>query len=293
MQDSQPGILAAPLAVGRSLSFRLALETDPAAAVRRLRHGFDPDWGVVGLGEPLVRTLGGSVPGLRPFPSLAGPGCAVPATQQALWVFVRGRDRTDVFDRSDRVVAMVKDGLLLDDVMDTFGYDNGRDLIGYMDGTANPSIDDSVGVAIVAAGAGMAGSSFVGVQRWVHDLPRFRAHSQAERDDIVGRRQDTNEEFAEAPASSHVKRTAQEDFTPPAYLVRRSMPFSTGLEHGLEFIAYGHTLDFFERSLRRMVGLDDGIVDALFRISRPVTGGYYWCPPLAAGRLDLSLLGIR
>ena len=208
----------------------------------------------------------------------------------ALFMALAGDHQHVVFDRSDKVTAMVEHALVLHDAMDTFGYDNGRDLIGYQDGTANPSVDDSVGVAIVADGAGMAGSSFVGVQRWIHDLKRFRAHSQSERDDIVGRRQDTNEEFDEAPASSHVKRTAQEDFSPPAFLVRRSMPFSTGLDSGLEFIAYGHTLDFFDRSLRRMGGLDDGIVDALFRVSRPVTGGYYWCPPLAAGKLDLSLL---
>jgi ATP-dependent HslUV protease ATP-binding subunit HslU len=37
---------------------------------------------------------------------------------------------------------------------------------------------------------------------------------------------------------------------------------------------------------------EDGIADALFTFSRPVTGGYYWCPPVAAARLDLRCLGI-
>jgi putative iron-dependent peroxidase len=37
-----------------------------------------------------------------------------------------------------------------------------------------------------------------------------------------------------------------------------------------------------------MSGLEDGIVDGLYRISTPLTGGYYWCPPLKDGRLDLS-----
>jgi putative iron-dependent peroxidase len=31
-------------------------------------------------------------------------------------------------------------------------------------------------------------------------------------------------------------------------------------------------------------------VDGLFTFSRPVTGGYYWCPPVARGRLDLRRL---
>jgi putative iron-dependent peroxidase len=41
-----------------------------------------------------------------------------------------------------------------------------------------------------------------------------------------------------------------------------------------------------------MLGLEDGIRDALFRFSRPQTGATYWCPGLRDGRLDLRILGI-
>ena len=44
-----------------------------------------------------------------------------------------------------------------------------------------------------------------------------------------------------------------------------------------------------ERVMQRMVGMDDGVVDALFAFTRPVTGGYFWCPPQVAGKLDLKL----
>ena len=113
-----------------------------------------------------------------------------------------------------------------------------------------------------------------------------------QRDAVIGRRLDTNEEIADAPVSAHVKRAAQESFDPPAFILRRSMPWAEAHEHGLEFIAFGESPDRFERVLRRMVGLDDGTSDALFSFSRPVRGGYYWCPPIANGRLDLSKLGI-
>jgi putative iron-dependent peroxidase len=39
-----------------------------------------------------------------------------------------------------------------------------------------------------------------------------------------------------------------------------------------------------------MAGLDDGVVDALFGISQPLSGAYLWCPPIKAGRLDMSAL---
>ena len=75
-------------------------------------------------------------------------------------------------------------------------------------------------------------------------------------------------------------------------MVRRSQPWASDDGQGLEFIAYGASLDAFERMLTRMVGIEDGLSDALFTFSRPVNGAYYWCPPLLDNRLDLALLGI-
>jgi putative iron-dependent peroxidase len=42
--------------------------------------------------------------------------------------------------------------------------------------------------------------------------------------------------------------------------------------------------------LNHLTDKDDGIVDALFRISQPLSGSYFWCPPMTDGHLDLSVL---
>jgi putative iron-dependent peroxidase len=270
----------------------LAPDLDFRAALEILRDGFALDAGVVGLGEPLVRALERTVPGLETFSALSGPAFAVPSTQQAMWVFLRGFERGVVFDATVRLRAMIFPAFELHDLMDTFVYAGGRDLTGYEDGTENPKGDKAADAALVSGGKGLAGSSFVAVQRWVHDLKHFGEYPRNRRDAIIGRRQDTNEELTEAPDSAHVKRTAQESFDPPAHLWRRSMPWAGANEQGLEFIAYMESLDRFNRMLRRMVGLEDGIADGLFKFSRAVTGGYYWCPPTAGNKLDLSLLGL-
>ena len=41
-----------------------------------------------------------------------------------------------------------------------------------------------------------------------------------------------------------------------------------------------------------MVGAEDGIADAIFGFTRPVSGAYFWCPPLRKARLDLRALGL-
>ena len=63
-----------------------------------------------------------------------------------------------------------------------------------------------------------------------------------------------------------------------------------GNKAGLMFVAFGKTLDAFEVQMRRMVGEEDGIVDGLFQMSKPVSGAYFWCPPVLDGQLDWRAL---
>ena len=113
-----------------------------------------------------------------------------------------------------------------------------------------------------------------------------------QQDNAIGRRKRDNVELSSAPASAHVKRTAQESFAPEAFVLRRSMPWADEMDSGLVFVAFGKSFDAFEAQLRRMVGAEDGIADALFRFTRPVTGAHFWCPPVRAGRIDLRAVGL-
>jgi putative iron-dependent peroxidase len=290
--SSQPAILAPPPKVGRALSFRIAPDTDVAAALMRLRDGLSLQAAVIGIGEPAVRALGRSIPGLRTFPAFSGAACSIPSTQHALWFMLRGEDRGTVFDLTQEIRALVADAFLAEDSIDTFMYAGGRDLTRFEDGTENPKDHAAIEAAIVADGTDMAGSSFVAVQRWVHDLTRFNSFPEHHRENLIGRRTDSNDEIEDAPDSAHVKRAEQESFDPPAFMLRRSMPWATADREGLEFLAFVESLDRYERVLRRMTGLDDGVVDGLFTFSRPVTGAYYWCPPVDGDRLDLRALGL-
>ncbi|MFL5348215.1 MAG: Dyp-type peroxidase [Hyalangium sp.] len=292
IENAQPSVLADRPQVGRTLTFRIAPESDVLGALRRLREGLSLDCGVIGIGEPVVLALGKKIPGLRTSPAMSGPACSVPSTQEALCFLLRGSDRGVVFDQTQHIRELLGEAFLLVDSVDTFTYREGRDLTRFEDGTENPTGELAVQSALVSKGEHLRGSSFLVVQRWVHDLARFRHFSQERREMLIGRRADSNDEIEEAPESAHVKRTAQESFEPPAFMVRRSMPWATATQEGLEFIAQVESLDRFEIMMRRMAGLEDGTVDGLFTFSRPVSGGYYWCPPVEGGRLDLALLGV-
>ena len=290
--NAQPSILPGVPRVARYLSFSNQPGAEPAASLESIRALNIDGQMVVGIGEPLIALWDQAVDGLRTFPALSGPGVQVPSTQHAFWCWLRGEDQGKLVNRSIVIADSLQNGLRLEQVVDAFKYgeaDLGLDLTGYEDGTENPADDDAEAAAIVRDGAqGMVGSSFVAVQQWVHDLRSFSALPQVEQDHIIGRRKSDNSEIEDAPPSAHVKRTEQESFTPDAFILRRSMPFAGTYGEGLMFVAFGKTLDAFEVQLRRMVGLEDGIPDALFRFSRAVSGAYYWCPPVHDNRLDLS-----
>src|SRR3569833_1921766 len=247
MSETQPGILAAPPAVGRYLFFSIVPGADIVAPLRAVTDAITGGSAVLGLGPSLALALD---------QALAG-------------------------------------GLRLDHVVDGFRYGPSRDLTGYEDGTENPKGARAYEAAVVQGrGPGLDGSSFVAVQQWLHDFAAFGKMSPDEQDAMMGRRKSDNEELADAPLSAHVKRTNQESFEPKAFVLRRSMPWTEGGRAGLMFVAFGKSFAAFDVQLKRMVGADDGIVDALFKFTRPMSGAYFWCPPMQAGRIDLRAVGI-
>jgi putative iron-dependent peroxidase len=293
MSNSQPGILAPCPKLARYLIFSLEAGSKPGRALKALVELADGDSVVVGVGQSLVRVLGGEIPGLRVFPTQFGLGLVLPSSSAALWCWLRGDDRGKLLHAGRKIIAAVSSAFALDSVIDGFQFDNGRDLTGFVDGTENPKGKKAAAAAIVrGAGAGLDGSSFVAVQQWIHDFQRFEAMSVKDQDKAVGRRRSDNKELTGAPRSAHVKRTAQESFSPEAFILRRSMPWTDGDAGGLNFVAFGKSFDAFEAQLKRMVGAEDGITDAIFKFTRPVTGSYFWCPPVANGRLDLRALSL-
>lgn len=248
---------------------------------------------VVGLGVQVVTALGKKLELLREFPTelrMDNPEAPV-----ALWCWQRGVERGDLWNQTMELVDLLQPAFTLRQVVDAFTHQSGHDLTGYEDGTENPKGQAAMQAAFLHASEvdGLNGSSFVAVQQWSHEWAAFNRMSKSAQDDAIGRERVSNEELEDAPESSHVKRTAQEDFSPEAFVMRRSMPWTDELKGGLMFVAFGCSLYAFEAQWRRMLGLDDGIKDALFQFSQPMTHDYYWCPPInQQGRLNLQYLDI-
>jgi putative iron-dependent peroxidase len=289
---AQTAILEPIPAHARHLFFDLKPAASPRATLLELAAVCDGQSVVMGIGIAVAQVLGASVAGLRGFPVLPDARPAIPATQYALWLWLRGDKPGELLLHGHVLQALIDPDFTLVQAIDSFLHQDSRDLTGYEDGTENPQDEAAIEAAVAQGqGAGVDGSSFAAVQQWLHDFPAYNAMPRVEQDNCIGRRRDDNEELEDAPESAHVKRAAQENFDPAAFVVRRSMPWVAGPDAGLVFLAFGRSFDAYEALLRRMTGHDDGISDALFSFTRPLTGGYYWCPPMKGNAVDLSALG--
>ena len=194
MHTTQTGILADVTKMARYLEFSINSVAEIKTALQALESLKMTNELVIGIGQSLVNSLGKDISGLYTMPAQTSNGIDVPSTPGALWCWLRGSDRGELFHRSRQIENLLAPGFALSNVIDSFQYDDNRDLSGYEDGTENPDGDDAFQAAIVQnQGPGLDGSSFVVVQQWLHSFDQFDGMTTSEQDDAIGRHVSDNE----------------------------------------------------------------------------------------------------
>ena len=111
---------------------------------------------------------------LTPFePVLGRDGHTAPATQHDAWLWISGAEPDVTWQSARAAVQAVGDAALLAAEQEGFTYLGGRDITGFIDGTANPQVRRAGKVALVPPGHPGEGGSHVITMKWVHDLVAF------------------------------------------------------------------------------------------------------------------------
>jgi putative iron-dependent peroxidase len=211
-------------------------------------------------------------------------GHHAPATQHDLWVWINGSSQDVVFEHTRAASRAIETVAQLASEQVAFVHRDSQDLTGFIDGTANPTMVEAPIAALVPDGQPGAGGSHVIAMRWVHNLDAFEALPVADQERVFGRTKVGSIELDgdAKPPTAHIARVEIEDAAGnelPIY--RRSVPYGTVAEHGLYFVAFSADRSRFDTMLGRMFGTDgDGRHDRLTDFSRPVSGAYYYAPPL-------------
>jgi putative iron-dependent peroxidase len=183
------------------------------------------------------------------------------------------------------VVGRLTGAATVVDEVHGFKYFDERDLLGFVDGTENPS--GSAAEAAVTTGAedpAFAGGSYVIVQKYRHDMDAWDGLTVEEQERVVGRAKLSNVEMADdvKPANSHVAlNTIIEPDGTQRQILRDNMPFGSlgAAEFGTYFIGYAATPSVTELMLQRMfLGDPPGNYDRILDFSTAVTGTLFFVP---------------
>ncbi|TPX16031.1 uncharacterized protein E0L32_000365 [Thyridium curvatum] len=228
---------------------------------------------------------------LHPFPEVRGARHTAPSTPGDLLFHIRSERRDMAFEFERQLMDRLGGAVRVEDETVGFRYFDVRDVLGFVDGTANPVGAQDVADAVLLTArddpAG-EGGSYVVVQKYLHDLAAWGRLKTEDQEAIIGRTKLDNVELddAEGPEQKSHKTlaTIEGEDGSEHDILRDNMPFGSPAqgEFGTYFIGYSKKLWVTEKMMERMfIGDPPGKHDRILDYSSPVTGSTFFVPSLS------------
>jgi porphyrinogen peroxidase len=221
---------------------------------------------------------------LHPFREIkAGPRHAV-ATAGDLLFHIRAKRMDLCFEMATQIMAALGDAVTAVEEVHGFRYFDDRDLLGFVDGTENPTAQAAVDAAYIGdEDPAFAGGSYVITQKYLHDMAGWNALSTEVQERIIGRTKLSDIELDDAtkPSCAHNALTIVEEGGKEIKIIRDNMPFGRvgDKEFGTYFIGYARSPRTIEQMLENMfVGRPPGNYDRLLDFSVAKTGTLFFVP---------------
>jgi porphyrinogen peroxidase len=224
---------------------------------------------------------------LHPFKELRAGSRHAVSTPGDLLFHIRATRMDLCFELASLITTRLGGiGLIVDEVHG-FSYFDERDLLGFVDGTENPTGAAAVQAAIIGGEEpAYAGGSYVIVQKYLHDLPRWNALPVEEQERIIGRAKLSDVELEDSvkPSYAHNELNTIVVDGKEVKIVRDNMPFGRvgAGEYGTYFIGYSRSPATIEQMLENMfIGSPPGNYDRILDFSTAVTGTLFFVPSQA------------
>lgn len=297
----EPQRVDAPLT--QSATFLVLSITDKPNAIQTIRStlagvdGLTKNVAIRDLGASFACTVGIGSDGwdritglprpteLHPFPTVKGLEHTAPSTPGDLLFHIRSERRDLCFEFERQLLNQLDGAAAVVDETVGFRYFDIRDLLGFVDGTANP-VGPAVPASILVAEEDVSaiGGSYVVVQKYVHDMKAWNTLPAEAQEAIIGRTKFDNVELDDAASGQQSHKslaTIQDENGDEHDILRDNMPFGSpgSGEFGTYFIGYSRRLWVIEKMLQRMfIGDPPGLHDRLLNFSKPLTGTTFFAP---------------
>ena len=224
---------------------------------------------------------------LHPFREIRAGARHAVSTPGDLLFHIRAERADLCFELAAQIMMRLGDAVATADEVYGFRYFDDRDLLGFVDGTENPTNEAAIDAVLVGEeDSAFAGGSYVMVQKYLHDLAGWNALPTEVQERIVGRTKLSDIELDDAvkPTSAHNALTTIVEDGKEVKILRENMAFGRAgqSEFGTYFIGYARSPHTIEQMLQNMfVGRPPGNYDRLLDFSRAVTGGLFFVPSLS------------
>jgi putative iron-dependent peroxidase len=221
---------------------------------------------------------------LHPFREFGSGARVAVSTPGDILLHIRADQMDLCFELASQLMDRLGIAVTTVDEVHGFRYFDQRSMIGFVDGTENPSGDEAVAFSVIGEeDSQFAGGSYVLVQKYLHDMTGWNALPIEMQERAIGRTKlsDIELDAAVKPTSSHSSLTTLTENGREVKILRDNMPFGRpGFgEFGTYFIGYARSPAPIEQMLQNMfVGRPPGNYDRLLDFSRAVTGGLFFVP---------------
>jgi len=221
---------------------------------------------------------------LRKFQEIRAGGRHAVSTPGDLFFHIRAKRMDLCFELETQIMTRLGGAVSAQDEVHGFRYFDDRDLIGFVDGTENPTGQAAIDATVISdEDPGFAGGSYVIVQKYLHDLARWNALPTEAQERIIGRTKLSDIELDDSvkPTSAHNALTTIVEGGREVKILRDNMPFGHAAqkEFGTFFIGYSRSPRTIEQMLENMfIGRPPGNYDKLLDFSRAVTGSLFFVP---------------
>ncbi len=216
---------------------------------------------------------------LETYETLSGPKYSMPASEGDLFFHIRAKDEAVVYEAISQFRRFLKDVTTVVDETKGFRYFEGRAIIGFIDGTEAPQIEDAADYAIIGdEDPDFINGSYAFAQKWRHNMDFWNKLKTEDQEKAVGREKFTDLELEDGEKfkNAHNVASKAEINGVEQKIVRMNVPYSDPASDntGTYFIGYSRHWTVTKMMLKNMVEKSD----YLLTFSDILSGQLYFIP---------------
>ncbi|WP_262316713.1 Dyp-type peroxidase [Lacticaseibacillus parakribbianus] len=216
---------------------------------------------------------------LEEFAPVVGPKYTAPATPADLFFHIRAKNSAVPFELMSQVMDRIKNQVTVLDETHGFRYFEGRAIIGFVDGTENPTALETPDYAVIGdEDERFINGSYAFAQQYHHDMDAWNKLKTEQQEAAIGRKKFTDVELEDDEKAHNAHNVVSQDNEGGVEhkIVRMNVPFSNPAEglHGTYFIGYARHWTVTKRMLQGMFEKSDRLLD----FSTPVSGEVFFIP---------------